>query len=358
MVARRRVVVRRSRGPVWLAGGALVAMAAAVLLAVAPAGAEAAKTTATLTLTGVRDSSCDFSTGGSVVHVKPGGTVTFKAELAGISVKLPLIGAVDLSSTPATSFNFKLVIDGRTKHPHLVTGKKPFVLKNVSAGSHKLAWSANSVTVLGVTVPLNGDTVLPSSLPVGGKLNWIGSLRATNDTKCGVAIEVPGAGVTVGPIHLSLPPIVGPTVTVPDIGGITSHLPGAPGGGAGGSSGSSQAPSGGYTYTPPPTTVPERVVPHPGTGGDSAYLGGSGGTVAPLPDTGGFVAQPLPKVTSTAAAPPTAQPAKAKPATTVEAASTDSFAGSQLPVLLAIVAIIALSLVTATYARMYLLRRG
>jgi hypothetical protein len=38
--------------------------------------------------------------------------------------------------------------------------------------------------------------------------------------------------------------------------------------------------------------------------------------------------------------------------------STDNgLGGPQLPVLLAIVAIIALSLVTATYARMYLLRR-
>jgi hypothetical protein len=60
---------------------------------------------------------------------------------------------------------------------------------------------------------------------------------------------------------------------------------------------------------------------------------------------------PLPQVTSTA--PSVTKP----PSTIVRAFPRNDAPGGTMPVVLAIIAIIALSLVTATYARLYLLRR-
>lgn len=341
-----------------LVAGGIAALTAGVLLAGSPAGAEAGSTTATLTLTGVRDSNCPVSTGGTDVYVKPGGDVTFKADLAGLSVKTPL-GYVDISSALVTSFNDKLIIDGDKKHPHTIAKGKTFVWKNVPGGTHSLAWSATSVTALGLNIPLNLDVV---HLPVGGQLNWVGSVKATNSTKCGISIEVPGGGVTVGPIHVSVPPITTlPTVPV--------SIPNLPGGGGGGSSGShhpgsgghssSSAPGGGTGVSAQQTPIPELVVPNAGSGGDSAYGGGGVGGLGAFPDTGGGIGAIAPgAVTSTAPAPgATSSSPHSKPVNLATDSTDGGLGGAQLPVLLAIVAIIALSLVTATYARMYLLRK-
>src|SRR4051812_16253251 len=99
----RRTPLRGLRGMALLVGGGIAALATAVLLAGSPAGAEASSTTATLTLTGVRDSNCPISTGGTDVYVKPGGTVTFKPELTGLGVKVGL-SYVDISSSKIASF--------------------------------------------------------------------------------------------------------------------------------------------------------------------------------------------------------------------------------------------------------------
>jgi hypothetical protein len=343
-----------------LATGGIAALTAGVLLASSPAGAEASTTTATLTLTGVRDSNCDVSTGGTTVYVKPGGTVTFKAELAGLSVKLPLVGYVDISSSKITSFRDKLIIDGDKKHAHYIAKGKTFVWKNVSSGTHSLAWSADAVYVGALKIPLNLDVV---HLPAGGHLDWVGSLKSTNSTKCGISIEVPGGGVSVGPIHVSVPPIT----TIPTIPVTVPNLPGG-GGGGGGTSPGGHHPGGGHSSSPGsgggtnvssrPTTIPELVVPNAGSGGDSAFGGGGLGGVGALPDNGDIGPISPGAVTSTASAPPGSAPSSAAKPVDLATDSTDNgLGGAQLPVLLAIVAIIALSLVTATYARMYLLRR-
>lgn len=373
MAGRRRVGARSRpqharpssvRTVALLVAGGLAALSGALLLNNLPAGAEAGSTTATLTLTGVRDSNCDISTGGTTVYVKPNGTVTFKAELAGLSVKNPLypIGPayIDISSSKVASFNDKLVIDGNKKHAHLVSSKKPYVWSNVSSGTHKIAWSANSVTLLsGLVIPLHASN---TKVPVGAQLDWVGSVKASTKTKCGIAIEVPGGGVTVGPITVSVPPITGvPTVpvTVPSVpipgGGGSSSSSGHhhPGGG-----GSSSPGSGGGTNNPTqPIPIPKRVVPNVGSGGGSAFGGGGGiGGFGALPDNGSIGPIAPAAVTSTAA-PPSTAPTKPKPVDLATNSTDGGLGGPQLPVLLAIVAIIALSLVTATYARMYLLRK-
>lgn len=355
----------RARAVGLLVAAGIAALTGGMLLANVPAGAESSTTTATLTLTGVRDSNCDVSTGGTTVYVKPGGTVTFKAELAGLSVKLPLLGYVDISSGKITSFRDKLVIDGDSKHPHYIAKGKTFVWKDVPAGKHSIAWSADAVYVGALKIPLSLDIV---HLPVGGKLNWVGTVAASKDTKCGISIEVPGVSASVGPIHVSIPPVT----TVPTVPVTVPSLPSLPGGGGGGSSssaphhpggggGGSSAPGGGNGPSVPgePTPIPKLVVPNAGSGGNSAFGGGGGlGGIGALPDDGGVGPIAPAAVTSTAAAPDSsAAPSKGKPVDLATSKSDGGLGGPQLPVLLAIVAIIALSLVTATYARMYLLRK-
>jgi hypothetical protein len=100
--------------------------------------------------------------------------------------------------------------------------------------------------------------------------------------------------------------------------------------------------------------VPCVVMPQVGNGGNG------GGGVVPNANTvtqiGNGIAEPAAvsgpgPVTSTVAAPSSARPQKQL---NLEANKAPA---AQMPVLLAIIAIIALSLVTATYARLFLLRR-
>ncbi len=365
----RRSAERRGRlssPTTWVALLAGGAVAGAIALAMAPANAEAASTTATLTFTGLVDSNCQFSTGGTTAYVAPGGSVTIKASLAGASVKVPatLPGlppvTVPLDSAKVASFVDKVKIDG---HKHtLKTAKDKIVLNNVN-GTHQIAWKATAVSLLGGlgTVPLNGNDV---NLPAGGQLSWSGKIVASKNTNCGVQIAVPtvkvsapGHTLTVSGTNVSLPnpipSITGklPTLTPPNLptgssSSTPAHHPKTRSGGGGT-----------IKYTPPPTTVPEKVMPHAvnfGGGGS-----GNGGFAPPAAGGGGVAAPVAPPVTSTAPAPPHTSPAaKIKPAKTVDVAQRDQLGGAQLPVLLAIVAILALSTVTAMYARMFLLRRS
>jgi hypothetical protein len=206
-------------------------------------------------------------------------------------------------------------------------------------------------------VPLNGNDV---NLPAGGQLSWDGSIVASKNTDCGIAIQTPKGKVSASDHTVTLP---GVNVSVPNpVPSILSKLPTPPGlptggssGAAGGHGGKKSGGGGTVKYTPPPTTVPEKVMPravHYGGGGGyappAAGSGGGGGVAAPAPQ---------PSVTSTVAAPTTSPAAKVKPAKTVDLAQHDQLGGAQLPVLLAILAILALSGVTAMYARLYLLRR-
>ena len=360
---------RLSSPTTWVALLAGGAVAGAIALAMAPANAEASSTTATLTLTGIVDSNCQVSTGGTIAHVAPGGTVTIKASLAGASVKVSIPASlpglpdksvtVPLDSSQVASFVDKVTIDG---HKHtLKTAKSKIVLHNVS-GTHHISWKASAVSLLGGlgTVPLNGNDV---NLPAGGQLSWSGTIVASKNTDCGVQISVPTVKVSAPGHTLTLS---GTNISVPNpIPSLTKKLtpPNLPTGSS--SSKPAHHPKtksgGGGTvkYTPPPKTVPEKVMPHAvnfGGGGGS----GNGGFAPPAAGGGGGVAAPAPApVTSTAPAPPKTSPAaKIKPAKTVDVAQHDQLGGAQLPVLLAIVAILALSTVTAMYARMFLLRRG
>ncbi|MEO8887717.1 MAG: hypothetical protein ABI301_04200, partial [Jatrophihabitantaceae bacterium] len=86
--------IERTRGRRWLAAGAGLAVAGAAVLAMTPASAastpkpnyHAGSDRATFTATGVLDSNCKVSTGGTEVWIKPGDLINFDSAAAGIDL--------------------------------------------------------------------------------------------------------------------------------------------------------------------------------------------------------------------------------------------------------------------------------
>ena len=338
----------------------LVAMglagSAAVLATTGTASAEAAATTATLTLTGVVDSNCPVSVGGTTVYVAPGGSIDFKAALAGISISVttvPLLPpiTIPLNTSTVAAFSDTLIMDGDIAHPQTVTGTQDYKLGGIS-GNHTFTWTASSVQLLpsvagGITVPLNANDV---SLPVGAKLSWNGAISTSKTNTCGISAQLPGVQASAGPIHVSIPPVALPSLSVPSLPNLGGLLPGgstptvANGGTANNGSG--------LGYNDPGQQVPAGVVPK---GGGSGLFGqGSSGSGSGSGSGGGANGKNAALTGSgvTASGSPTLTNGK-----TVDLSAKKTSA-AQIPVVLAVLAILALSLVSAAYARMYLLRRS
>jgi hypothetical protein len=365
----QRVATRLLTGSlsVALAGTA----AGAALLLAGPATASptpsyhAGSDTATFSVTGVLDHNCPVSTGGTEVWIKPGDTINFDSSAVGINIKavdglltgtigqvagLNVAGTIDAGTKQAQSFT---VVGGKTT--------KFTNAKNLSAGDHTITWTAKSLAVLpllsGILPGLGSLTNVPlssSTLKSGASLAWAGVIHVTtNAPQCKLGVATPKVAISVGPVHVTVPPLnvnvpVPNLPTLPGGGGGGGTTP--PGGGGGGGGGGGNG--GGGHYTPPPTTVPEQVMG--GIGGGVVTNGGATTQLGTgLPDQS--------TATGTAGSPP-ALPnpsASSQPSVPNLAGLTSNKApAAQLPVLLAIIAIIALSLVTATYARLYLLRRN
>lgn len=366
MFGRGRRETPRGHGLRWLAAGAGVVVAGAAVLAMTPAHASATTVDAQLTLTGV--ASATSPTGGSTVGVHPGDSVAFDAS------SLPTAGAPAglgslLNGVVSGLTGFEVVIDSGTlpgvKHPYRL-GSCPGDHSSLKVafptkGTYKFTYRAYSVELplLGCTrqIQLSGDQIkdltdkkiaINASTTYGAQV-----VVATDPPKGGITIQLPTvqASPSVGPI--TVPPVKVPGTTLPTLGG----LPGLPGGKSSGSN-PGHSPGTGITYTPPGRSIPQEVVPSgngngPGTVNDAGFgnalpaLGDAADAANGLnSDNGGAnssvnqsaAAHTLPKSRS------------------VELSSKPS-PSAQLPVLLAIAAIIALSLVTATYARLYLLRK-
>lgn len=369
MPGRHQPGLRHRPGLRWVAAalslGTAGAAAGIAILAAAPAGAapispsyHAGSDTATFSATGVRDSNCLVSTGGTEVWIKPGDKINFKSDLAGIN-----LGPLSLGTDKVIGMNVRAAIDSTPTSPGLpasVSAGHTTVFpktgqKALSTGDHRLAWTATSVSVqpvlaLGVLGPVVKVPLSSPELKSGASLSWAGVIHVTNDAvQCKLSVGTPTIGVSVGPIHVTVPPI---SVGVP-----VPTVPALPGGGT------TTAPGGGkkttpdqFNYTPPALTVPEAAMGGMGAGSGGGFDGvqpdANGATqlgsglpqgAGPKPDssTGG---------TGSAAAPQTSTKridlASNKPQT------------AQVPVLLAIIAGIALALVSATYARLLLLRRN
>jgi hypothetical protein len=311
---------------------------------------------ATFTVTGVLDSNCLVSTGGTEVWVKPGDKINFDSALAGVNVAvlpLPPLGKV-------AGLNIDALIDGNTSHPHAISLRNgnPYVLpgSTLSAGTHTLKWTATGVTLVGglVTLPLASN-----ELKSGASLTWEGVIHVTNDAaQCKLSVGTPKIDVSVGPVKVPVPPL-NVNIPVPNL----PSLPGLPGGGSGGGGGGtgggggggSSGGGGGGHYKPPPVTVPEQVMGNIGGGFGGVAPNGGGSTQlgTGLPEQPGAAG-------NSKSDPQSANNTQGKSKTTkvVSTLASNKAPAAQLPVLLAIVAIIALSLVTATYARLYLLRRN
>jgi hypothetical protein len=367
-----------------LAGVTGLAVAGAAVLTMSPAHASASTVDAQLSVSGVATKANVL--GGTTVGIHPGDTVDFKASAlptAGLE-NVPALGSLlggILGSLTGSNFQVVVTFDGNfpSVGGQTITlggptsgackGKTDVPVTFPASGTYNFTWKVQYVLtgLLGCSQKSLGSTTLNQLADAGVALNasnqWIGKIVAAQDPpKGGISIQLPG--ISASPSIKGAPPLPGvtvpgvslPTVTVtlPDLGGL---IPG--GGGKTSGSGHSSAPSSGTNYTPPGLTIPEQVVPK-GYGNGAGTVGAAGGGFGnALPDLGGALVNGAPDSGAGAAAPSgSSSPAAANVSSNAADLAASPTPSPQLPVLLAILAIIALSLVTATYARLYLLRRN
>ncbi len=369
----------RQRGLRWFAGAAALGVAAASILATAPLGDapvsaatprphyHSGSDTATFTVTGVLDSNCLISTGGTEVWIRPGDAINFKSGLAGISL---LGSTLDVGSLAGLDVN--AVIDPGTSHQQTLsvvgghTTLFPSRLQHpLGAGDHRLAWTATHVTALSL---LGTPITLPMSavqLRSGASLSWSGIIHVTTTApQCKLAVSTPTIHAHVGPINITVPGVsVG--VPTPNLGTVLPSLtqPGTPH-----KSHTTTVPKKkttsrtGFVYTPMEPSIPDLVVPQGGGTGAFGDTGGFGG-VLPGGSGGSVLAGGALPGANTSGGKSSSGNSSSNGFTSPQLANnavnaTNASPSGQLPVVLAIIAIIALSLVTATYARLFLLRRS
>jgi hypothetical protein len=354
----------------WAAGAVCVAIAGAAIFATNPAHASSTTTDAQLSLSGVATKSSVL--GGSLVGIHPGDTVDFKASglpTAGLD-NVPALGKLVNSLLSPLLGQFQVVVHTGANFPG---GARDVTIGGPSSGPCK------GVPDLAVTFPNNGtynftwniQYVLPILLgckstgvsnadlnllkSAGIALNvanqWVGQVVvANNPPKGGIGLQLPGIQIAPSlPVVGQLPtlgvtlPAVQLPVTLPTLPGAGKSTTPGTGDNGGGNSGG----GGGLC-------VPCIVMPNVGNGG--------GGGVAPnannVTQLGNGLSD-LGHVTGSDGTVPTGSAPATPPSTTrhVDLAANKAPA-AQMPVVLAIIAIIALSLVTATYARLFLLRRN
>jgi hypothetical protein len=364
-----------------LAGVAGLGVAVGAVIIAHPVGASTTVPTQ-LALSGVVTGKSPI--GGSVVGIHPGDSVDLKAAPAGLSTEglnnlgIPL-GDL-LGSIVGTLAGYQVVLHlpatfpGGKRDVKLgpCGGKSDLKVNFPKKGTYSFTWSAYSVTVLpllGCSVnqlTLDGNQLRKAGIALNASNQWVGKIVvATDPPNGGLSVQIPsvGADPNIGGNqlpHVGLPGVNVPTIPVspPSASlGLPTPKP----------SSSTPPPGnvsvpGGLNYTPPGGMIQDSVVPK-GYGGDdgSGHLpdsdlggvllnglnGGSGVVPGPLGDL------PAGGVPAGSSGKGAKQTRDGQP---IEMAANRAPAG-QMPVLLAILAIIALSLVTATYARLYLMRR-
>ncbi|HEV7202997.1 MAG TPA: hypothetical protein VGN18_00235, partial [Jatrophihabitans sp.] len=333
----------------WLMGGAALGLATSVLLAMTPAQAASATVNAQLSLSGVATASSPV--GGTIVGVHPGDSVKFSAATvptAGLD-KLGLGSLVD--NLGLTTYEVKVDFSG------VPGGTKDTVLKGTeaktftfpTAGKYNFTWTAESASVLGLP-PVPFSLNFPQLAAAGIKVNASGTYSgqivvATDPPAGGISIQLPSVSAApslpvVGQLPtVSIPGVSVPTIAAPSIPNLLPKPPSLPVGGA-----KTTAPAGGV-YTPPGLTVPDQIVPH---GQGAAVYGSNGGGGfynGALPGTGTQIGNLAP-VSGTPSAKPSSvvtQDSTGKNKT-IDLASADKSPSGQLPVILAILAIIALAM--------------
>jgi hypothetical protein len=358
----------------WLLGVAGGAVIAATVLAFQPAGASST-VNAQLSVTGVATKANLL--GGSAIGVHPGDSVNFKASAlptAGLE-NIPVLGNVlrDLLSTALGQYqvvvsfgsNFPggaqtVTLGGPTKGKCAGLPAKSFTFPD--KGTYHFTWHVQYVLPLLLGCAKNGigDADLNLLQKAGVALNatnaWVGKVVvADNPPPGGISIQLPGVSVAPSIIGHQLPTLGVPGITLPTIAisvpNLTAIPTGVPGGGSDSSS-SAGTPPGDTTGNEIP--VPAEVVP--GQNGVPADIGG-GFNAAALPGTlnlgVGRTSTPAPAVAAKHGK--QAQQRSTGKNKTIELAASRPSTG-QVWIVLAIVAVIALTFVAATYARLYMLR--
>jgi len=362
MIGRGRREAERSRGLRWFAASAGLAVAGATVLAMGPAHADSTTTNAQLSLSGVVTASSPV--GGSVIGIHPGDSVTFKASTAPtagldqLGLGSLVDGVLNTLARYQVTVDFHNLPGGAANTKLSGSSSKTFAFP--TAGTYDFTWSAQNITVLGaVPINLDGNQLAAAGIKLNANNQYVGSVVVAADPpKGGISIQLPGVSVAPSvPVVGQLPTVGVPGINAPTIPVTIPTLPGLGGGKTTGTNPGQAGNPGGSTYTPPGLTIPQEVVPS-GDGNGPGTVDNSGFGSA-LPNLGnGFGSVPS-AVTSTA---PDGAITTLDPANTQQKAKTVQLAANpspsaQMPVLLAIIAIIALSLVTATYARLYLLRK-
>lgn len=359
MPGRHQIAPTRRFGLRWILGAALailVAGATALGLAITPANAASA-VTATFGVTGVSANNCPVQIGGSDVYVLPGQELDVKSSLVGIEFNgLPLSDVLG----QVASFNGNIVIDPKSTHPiTLPISTAARKVPALSTGNHSFTWTVTGLTLAGL-IPVKLNATLAPSAGGGASLTYSGTIHVTSAAaQCGVSLQVPSVHASVSapgvpPITIGIPGVTAPTVSIP------TSLPSLPGGkstqpGGGGGSNPGGSNNGGGSGPVQAGVVPvgdnANVYPGAGAGGFNALplpniLGSNGGTsgLLPVPAKSG-------------AKPATGKQNSAGKNKSIDLASKTSETG-QLSVILAIIAVIALTLVAATYARLYVLRKN
>ncbi len=379
-----------------LAGFAGLLVALLALLLIAPNAASAATTdNAQLSLTGPVDG--NNPAGGSQLGVHPGDSIKFTASAAPtqkVKDELSKVGAGGLLNTLLGTVKFQVKADfshfpGGSSKPVTLTDSGSKTFKFSKAGTYSFTYEAQKVTtsinLLGQKIsnpPVNIDLKGNQAKQAGVKLNasnqYVATIVVAKKVSGGISIQLPKVNVApsvpvVGKLpKVSVPGVNIPTVpvSVPNLNVPNANLPkvNIPTGGAKGGTGSTGGNSGGLPLTggTGALPVPARVVPN--GDGNVEYGGTTGGAganhYAALPGAGsantGYNALSLGPATGGAAnsgATNAAGSGANGQSNTVDLAANKT-PTAELPVLLAIIAVIALALVGATYARLFLLRRN
>jgi hypothetical protein len=350
----------------WLAGAVGLGVVVGTVLIAGPADASTT-VTAQLDLSGVVTTSSPA--GGSTVGIHPGDSVDFKPATVptqGLnSHGLPLgdvLGGV-LSSVTGYQVVLHLpsTFPGGERDVKLgaCSSQKDLRVSFPKTGTYGFTWSAYAVNLLCLTpgegITLDGNAAKQHGIALNAQSQWIGKVvAAATPPPGGLSVQIPGVSAAPKVGGAPLPTVGVPGATLPTLpASLPSTGPGLPGSSSSGPAGATSSPSPGIDYAPPGRSVEDQVVPKgygPDIRGghvpdvlDSELLNGTSGAGATVPGDGAADGAPGDMPVATHSARP------------IDLAANRAPAG--LVALLGIIAIVALSLVTAMYARLYLIRR-
>jgi hypothetical protein len=357
MQTRPPAIARRLAGTVGLG----IAVGGAVLIA-DPAGASTT-VTAQLALSGLVTTSSP--TGGSTVGVHPGDSVDLKPAAVptqGLNARGFPLGDV-LGGVLGGGTGYQVVLHLPSTFPGgkrdiklgACSSRKDLQVSFAKTGTYTFTWTAYAVNLLclvpGEGITLNGNAAKQYGIALNVQSQWIGKIVvATNPPPGGVSVQLPGVSAAPKVGGAQLPTAQVPGATLPTLpASLPGAGPGLPGASSSSPVGAATTGSAGIDHAPPGQSVENQVLPkgyrrdiRDGHGPDALFsvlLNGRGGSAAAAAGGGAPAGGPV----ATHNARPTDLAASKAPAA--------------LAALLGIIATVALSLVTAMYARLYLMRR-